>query len=281
MNDDPLSSNFEWKKKGFGKKEKLSRRIDANQASVSKAKRKNQITDPVSLAAPSSVSFNHHLKKMRKRVKQALDEEEEDEENENFLFLDPSLMLLDDELDANPLYNGLNEAEKNVIAQNKTIAQIKMQQDASKIRALAAVNAFAQQAGLDSLSSQDLNAHMQNNGWGQDTFKMALEHNISPNIKMGGTQLNTQKIQKLMKGLKRLQKMGNLSAADGMKMSDVIKITDKKFNDEKVAKLLLRKTGRDIDKIEKKRTAHQRRKVSFKTLIQEKQNKQQKSRELS
>lgn len=281
MDDDTLNSNFEWKKKGFGKKEKLSRRIDANQASSSELKRKNNFTEAVSLTAQSSVSFDHHLKKMRKKIKQALDEEEEDDEEENILLLDPSNLFLDNELNSNPLYNGLNEAEKNVLSQNRTIEQIRMQQDASKIKALATVNAFARKAGLEPLSTRDLGAHMQNSGWGDDTFKMAIEHSVSPHIKTGIAQLDSQKVQKLMKGLKRLQKMGNLSAADGMKMNDVIKITDKKYNDEKVARLLLKKTGRNLKDLDKKRELHQNRKVSFKTLIQQKQNRKPNSRELS
>ena len=279
MSDDTLNPNLEWKKKGFGKKEKPSRRIDANQASLSEQKQKNNFTGVVSLTAQSSVSFDHHLKKMRKKIKQALDEDEEDDETSQFF--GPLDIFLEDELNANPLFKGLNEAEKSVISQKRTLEQIRMQQDASKVKALTNINAFAKRAGLEPLTAKEFGAHMQNNGWGQDTFKMALEQNITPNIKTGWTNIDQQKAQKLMKGLKRLQKMGNISAVDGMKMDEVIKITDNKFNDEKVAKLLLKKTGRSLGAAEKKRISHQQQKISFKDLVQQKQQKKQISRELS
>ena len=60
--------NFEWKKKSFGKKERLSRRIDANQAELADFKKKNKITGSVPLTAQASADFNRHLNKMRKKI---------------------------------------------------------------------------------------------------------------------------------------------------------------------------------------------------------------------
>ena len=174
MGDDTLNSNFEWKKKGFGKKERLSRRIDAKKASLSDAKKKNDFTASLSFTAQKNENFNHHLKKMRKKIKLALDDEEDDEDSLDVI--DLSALSLENEMGENLLYHGLSEKEKKFISQKQTLREIKMQQEASKVQALSAANRFAQKAGLPKMSPSDVAENMQNNGWGKDTFKRAVEN---------------------------------------------------------------------------------------------------------
>ncbi len=275
MGDDTLNPNFEWKKKSFGKKERLSRRIDANQAEFAEKKKKNNFTSPVSLTAQTNENFNRHLKKMRKKIKLALDDDEE--EDETIDVIDFSALSLDDELGKNLLYNGLSEKEKKLIAQKQALHEIKMQQNAAKVQALSVANKFAQKAGLPKMSQQDIAENMQNNGWGKETFKTAVEKYISPDIKMGKEKFDAAKMKQLMTGLKRLQKIGGIHSVEGMKMSEVIKITDTSNDDKRVAKLLLQKTGRKPDLVaDKKREKqkHSQRKVSFKRLLQQKQEQE-------
>lgn len=272
MGDDTLNPNFEWKKKSFGKKERLSRRIDANQATLATAKQKNNFTNPVSLKAQSTETFNRHLKKMRKKIKLALDDDEEDDDTIDMI--DFSALSLDNELGENPLHSHLSEKEKKLIAQKKALHEIKMQQNAAKVEALSTANHFAKRAGLPQMSQQAIAENMQNNGWGKDTFKRAVESYISPDIKLGNKKFDAEKMQKLMTGLKRLQKMGGIHSVEGMKMNDVIKITDTSNDDKRVAKLLLKKTGRkpDISQDKKReKRIRQQQKVSFKQLLHKRQ----------
>ena len=271
MSDDTLNPNFEWKKKSFGKKERLSRRIDARQATLSEKKQKNNFSSAVSLKESSDVVFQSHLKRMRKTIKQALDDDEEDEED--FYIEKESLLHLDNQLSDATLFKSLNEQEKRVLLQKQTHQDIQMQQNASKISALAHLNSLAKKAGLPKLSAHDVAQNMQNNGWGRSTLKMAVEHHISPDLKTGRQNLSPEKITKLMKGLKRLQKIGGISAVRGMKINDVIHLTDTRFDDKKVARLLLKKTGRKPNVRQDQKLikdSHTPSKISFRKLIKQK-----------
>ena len=269
MNNDALNPNFEWKKKSFGKKERLSRRIDANQAELSDFKKKNNIIDAVPLTAQASADFNRHLNKMRKKIKQAADDEE-DEDEDDFINVSP-LSLSFEEFNESSLFESLNNQEKMLLAQKQTLQNMTLQKDASKLQALDTVNKLAKKNGLNKLSQKALSETMQSSGWGKETFRTTIEHYLAPDVRIN-RKLDPQKIEKLMVGLKRLKKIGGFSAVQGMKINDVISITDKKYNDSKVAQLLLKKTGRKANlatdkKWEKKQTHPS--KISFKKLLQQ------------
>ena len=272
MNDDSLNSNFEWKKKGFDKREKPSRRIDALEASASDSKKKNKILQAIPLADTSNVSFNSHLKKMRKRIKQALDEDEDDEDEFENIIATP-VFAVEEQFSPNPLFEGLNDSEKKIIEQNEAFQQVQMQQNAAKLNALLHVNKLAGKAGLSKLSAQAFAENIQNNGWERDTFETAVKNYIAPQLKIKRSHLTDEKTQKLLFGLKRLQKIGGIAAVRGMKVDDVIKLTDKKYNDKHIAQTVLKKTGRKLSpaedrKLQKKQT---QQKVHFKDLLQQKQ----------
>lgn len=271
--DDALSSNFEWKKKSFGKKEKFSRRINIKQATYSEEKQKNQITNSIPITNHSPITITNNLRRMRKTIKQALDEED-DEEDDYINSINTPLFQKEEETpESNSLFNALNDTEKRLVTQNSTIELMQMQQNASKIAALHKVNYLARKSGISPLNEREFSENLQNNGWSEETFKMAIEKYIAPNLKSKRGDLTYAKAQKLMKGLKRLQKMGGIYAAEGMKTNDVIRITNKKYNDERVAKMLLRKTGRKLSRNnDRKREKKQNRtKISFKQLLQQKQ----------
>jgi len=269
MSDDALNPNFEWKKKSFGKKERLSRRIDANQAELADFKKKNKITGSVPLTAQASADFNRHLNKMRKKIKQAADDNDDDDEDD-FMDISP-LSLSFEEFDESSLFQSLNNQEKALLAQKQALRDMQLQKDASKLQALATVNKLAKKTGLKKLSKTAVSETMQNSGWGKETFRTTIEHYVAPDVRLN-RKLDAQKIEKLMIGLKRLKKIGGFSAVQGMKINDVISITDKKYNDTKVAQLLLKKTGRKANpsadrKWEKKRNHPS--KISFKKLLQQ------------
>lgn len=278
MSDETLNPNFEWKKKGFGKKERLSRRVDAAQATLSEIKKKDSF-NAISAVSPNN-NFSAHLKKMHKKIKEALDEEDEDEEENGFVFDTSLSALMEQQAIDDQFFQSLNEAEKKIIRQKHTLNNIRMLQDAAKIQALSKVNQLAQETGLKKLSAADVAENMQNNGWGKETFQMALEHNVAADIKIGLAKLDDQKAKDLMRGLKRLERIGGFSAVRGMKINDVIKITNAKYDDKKMATLLLQKTGRKPDVVEDRREIKQREKerqapkVSFKRLLQQKKEKQ-------
>lgn len=270
MNNDTLNPNFEWKKKSFGKRERLSRRIDANQAEVFAARKKDNFAPSLSITASSADKLSRNLKNLHKKIKDALDEDEDDDD---FVAAAIETFELENELNNNPLFQIMSDTEKRTLRQQQTLQEIKMQQQAAKTAALAALNSLAKQAGLPKLSPTCIAENMQNNGWGKETFKTALEHNIAPDIKTGYLRPDAEKIKKLMKGLKRLKKIGGFNAVQGMKINDVIHITDTKFDDAKVAKLLLNKTGRKPNQSQDRKAERRRNqpKVSFKKLLRARQ----------
>lgn len=275
MDDDALNQNFEWKKKSFGKKERLSRRIDVQQATLFDANKKSNFTAAVPMTAPSKERFSSHLKKMRKIIKNAVDDDDDDE-NEEVFAADPMIDELNRELNSNPLLQALSESEAKAARQQKLLDEIKQQQAAGKIAAINTLNTLAAQNGLPKLSKRAVAENMQTNGWGNETFKGMVERNIAPNIKTGIFTPNPEKVQKLMKGLKRLKKIGGFSAIQGMKINEVIHITDSRYNDRKVAQLLLKKTGRKPNKTQDKRLLKERQpaKLSFKSLLKSKQERE-------
>lgn len=274
MNDDFLTSNFEWKKKSFDKKEKPSRRIDVREEVASDSKKKNKLTQVVPLSDTSNISFNSHLKKMRKRIKQAIDDDDEDEDEFENIIATP-VFAMEEQFEKRPLFDGLSDSEKQIIEQNERLEHVKMQQNVSKLAALAQVNNLAGKAGLSKLSSRTIAENMQNSGWGQDTFETAIKHYVAPHLKAKKSDLSPEKTKQLFLGLQRLQKIGGVSAVEGMKVDDVIKLTDKKFNDQHIAKTVLKKTGRKLDPAKDRQQERKRTKtnVSFKVLLQQKQDR--------
>ncbi len=236
MDDDTLNSNLEWKKKSFGKKERLSRRIDARQATLFENSKKNHFH---AINTATSLSLSSNLKKLRKKIKDVFDEEE-DEEEEYTSVAQPLLF------NENALFDSLDASEKQQLNRKRLDKEIKMQQNAGKAAALSVANMLAKKAGLKSLSKDAVNQSMQNNAWEKDTFTMVMENAVTPNINLGKQPLSKDKLLRLMKGLKRLKKIGGYEAAAGMNVSEFIKITDEKLDDQKVAKLLLNKTGRKV-----------------------------------
>ena len=274
MDNEPTNPNIEWKKKGFGNKERLSRHLDAQQSMYEQIKAKESNAKSPSVASQISAPFSSHLKKMRKKIKQALDDDEEDDDEEeyNFVFDNSLLFLENTKVSDTSLFQGLNEKEKQIINQKQTSQNIQNQQNSAKSFALSRVNHLAQKAGLGNLSPQDVSENMQNNGWGKETFEMAIKHNVAPDINIGFAKLDEKKIKDLMRGIKRLQKIGGFSAVQGMKINDVISITSAKNDDQELAKLLLKKTGRRPNQHHQKRKHRiSGQKVSFKKLLQQKQ----------
>lgn len=272
MSDDTLNPNFEWKKKSFGKKERLSRRIDANQAAIFAARKKDNFAPSISMTASPADKLSHNLKNLRKKIKDALDDDD-DEDEDSVLIAGLETFELENELNTNPLLRTMNDTERKNLRQQQALQELKMQQQAAKTAALAVLNSLAKQAGLPRLSPTDVAENMQHNGWGPETFKTALEHNIAPDIKAGYIRPDAEKIKKLMKGLKRLKKIGGFNAVQGMKINDVIHITDTRFDDAKVAKLLLKKTGRKPNPVQDRKAERRRHqpKVSFKKLLRARQ----------
>ena len=275
MDSETTNPNIEWKKKSFGKKERLSRHLDAQQNVYNQIKAKEESAKSSSVASQINAPFSSHLKKMRKKIKDALDEEEDDDEEEyNFVFDNSLLFLENTKASDTSLFQGLDDKEKQIIRQKQISQNIQDQQNTSKLFALSRVNRLARESGLGNLSPQDIAENMQNNGWGKETFEMAVKHNVAPDIKTGFAKLDDKKIKDLMRGIKRLQKLGGFSAVQGMKINDVIRITSDNNNDQEVAKLLLKKTGRKPNPHHKKKHRIPSQKVSFKKLLQQRQERE-------
>ena len=180
MGDNTTNSNFEWKKKHFDKNERLSKGIDVRQASLADKQKKDQITSVLPITASAS---DPHLKKMRKKIRQAVDEEDDDDEED---FFDNSLTdwtFLNQTDEIEPFAQKNNDQALRDKELKRTLKNVEMQHNNAKLQALTKVNRLAAKSGLSPLSTQDFAANMQNNGWENETFKMAVEHHIAPDLK--------------------------------------------------------------------------------------------------
>lgn len=247
MEDNSSNPNIEWKKPGFGTSEKLSLKVNTKEAVVYDAKKKNGIqkTSPLT---PADLPAG--LKKLRTKIKDVFDEDDEDETESAVI---PAQGLQE----ANSLLNALNEDEKKILKQHQTLHQIKMQQDAGKLEALALANKMAQEAGLKGLQKQTINQNMLSPTADTTVLENIVKKDLAKGLKIKDSHLQEGQFIQVLRGISNIRKAGGLKAMEGLNLQQVAQAADEK----KVARILLEKTGRmDVkqQKSIKKKTALQK-----------------------
>lgn len=233
MNEETSNPNIEWKKSGIGTNEKLSLKINTKEAALYDAKKKNNLRQKVPV---TPADLPNGIRKIRKKINQSLLDDEEEDENE--VSIVSSGMALDQ---ANSLLNALNDDEKMILKQQETLQNIKMQQTAGKMEAVATASRFAQQQGLKGLNKAAINRTMQDAGLvtGEAALKKTIEKNVAKDLKLKGSQLPEAKFIQFLRGLKNIQAIGGVHAVEGMRIDEVVQA-----GDQNAAKILLEKTGR-------------------------------------
>lgn len=235
----------DWKdKKGFDFQERLSLKIDQKQAE--KYKQRHKKRNLKNNAKPANLKAG--LNKLRKKVREAYDEEDEDE-NDYFFVSQPRI---EGEEDDRALFNGLTEDEKRILKQKETIHNVQMQQTAGKMEALQTADLLAKETLNRSIERSVLNSAMQKAVFDpQETHEDLVQKKVSSKLGVRG-KIEDGKIIQAARGVKKVQQMGGTTATKDLEMKDVVRAGEGKLSDRELAKLILEKSGQDVEKYQPK-----------------------------
>lgn len=241
MDNETANPNIEWKKnKGFGTAEKLSRRIDKEKALEDEAKAKKPVTvNNVQRPLPNDLPKG--LKKLRKKIKDVYDEDEEDEDYYTFL---PNEMN-------SSLINALYEDERKQLGiRENTLNNQKLQQDAGKMSAIRMANQLSKEFGFGNIDKKIINKNMQDATINSRDFEKILKDDVMSKAKISTRQLSKGETVNLLRGIKRIKRVAmqgkeaELKAIEGLKIDDIINAGERNVDDNKVAEIILKKSGR-------------------------------------
>lgn len=240
MEDEEASEiNIEWKKnKGIGTAEKLTRKTDVKQALHYEATAKKPLTQSF---APRPSELPKGLKKIRKKIKEAYD----DDEDEDDVFYDAAPHELD-----NSLMEALYENEKKQLKQKETLNIQKMQQTAGRMEAVLQADKMAREAGLKGLQAKTVQTNSQDVTLINSSLEKVLSEDIARRTKTGVKRLSKAESITMLRGIDRIRKMAlaakesQLKALENMKVEDVLNAGNKTTDDQEVAELILKKSGR-------------------------------------
>ena len=249
MEEESSSLNIEWKKnKGFGATEKLTRKIDTQKALAFEATEKKAVNTTFS-AKPTELPKG--LKKIRKKIKEVYDEDEDED------FYDGVPHDLN-----NSLLNALYEDEKKQLQQKETLNNQKMQQTAGRLEAVAVADKLARESGLKGLDKKVAGKNLSDVTLINSSLEKVLSEEVALKTKSGVRKLSKAETVTMLRGITRIRKMAlaadesQLKALEKMKVEDIINAGEKSTDDQQVAELILKKSGRknkkDVNKIVEK-----------------------------
>ena len=224
---------IEWKKAGFESKETITRKTDLVKSVEYEAKNKNGLHNSMSKVSDLPKGIN----KIRKKIKDAYDEDDEDENG----FFDNMLGM------HNSLFNALHENEKKSLKVQENTHNIGMQQDASRLESMMNVNKIAKDIGLKSIGKEamaSIQKDLPKNS--KDSIKLVTKEVIKQAglEKTGIKKLSDKDLLLTYRGIKRVQKVGGNKAVEGMKLKEIMGVGEEKADDKKIAEVILQKSGR-------------------------------------
>lgn len=243
MVDDDISVNIEWKQDSGGKKSRISRRLDENKVSLFNKKAPNKLD----VGARSIRKDPNGLKKIRSKIREVFDEDEDDEYETD----KPKIFDFDNEVSYadSSLLQGLKEEEKQKLQVEETIHNQTMQQNAGKMTAVAEANRLASQNGLKTIEKKIANQTMLDVNTDIHTFNNTLIRQLEAKEQIKTPKSASYKsTTDLIKGLGKAKKIEKLDDID-KKRVDKLEIEElvemgKEKDEKKVAKTILKKTGR-------------------------------------
>jgi len=227
-------NNFEWKNKGFDTKEKLTLKINVKEANRYDAKKKNgfQRNHPENLTKG--------LNTIRKKIRDVYDEEDEDEWG-------VVISKAPEEYDYT-LMRALDENEKKTLDQQQSIHNVKMNQTAGKMEAMAMADRLAKEVGLKGVNKKDLNDNMQSAIFNPEQMqKKVLQKDVAKKKGIKG-ELSVSELIQTARGIKRVEQIGGDNALKGMDAREVSRAGNQKTSKEDIARLILEKSGQKADK---------------------------------
>lgn len=136
-------SNIEWKKSGIDKHERLTLKINVKEANMYNASKPNDLKAKRKAKNPLEVPKG--FKKVRKKIRDAYDDEDEDEN-------DYIIVPVFENMEESSLMRALSDDEKKFLKQNEQLNNIRMQDNAGKEAAIEQAERVIMQAGLGRLN---------------------------------------------------------------------------------------------------------------------------------
>ena len=240
MNEESSNPNIEWKKTGFDFNERITLKTNVRKAVEYEAKNKNSGLNKKYI--PNPADLPNGLKKIRKKIKDAWDDEDEDEN-------DYQVIVVNSPEEYNmSLMDALQTDEKKFLKQNEDIQTINTLHQTQRNQQIADADKMAKDSGLKGLDKNVLAQTSQNISIGEDLTKEAIVGQVARSFKYKGAKLPASEAKKLITGIKRIQKEGGKNALSGMALKDVLEVGKKSSGKKEVVKKMLEKSGR----IEKK-----------------------------
>lgn len=229
---------LDWTKKGFVPAERLSLRIDAQEANRYQAKAGKAKLGDLSPA----------LKSLRKKVRNPFNEDEDD--NDGAPDDEVFRMLRELEQNANDasnndttLLNALSPAEKHFIDQRSTIENNRMEDNAGKLNAMQQADTLSRKAGISKMTNDDYMNHMQEAIYNPRRLReQTFEENVAKKVGLKGhvTKHNTGEV---VKGVKKITETTKNKKVKGMSFDDAAKVGKKNMSKNATAELILQKSG--------------------------------------
>ena len=244
MKEDFSNPNIEWKKNNSDPSERLTLRINHKEAAAYSATKKNSFNAP---AMPVAENLPKGLKKIRKKIRKIdVRSDYEDEDDEDFQYIPDSLEQLNQ---ANSLMNALNDEEKRLLQQQESLQNMKMQQTAGKMEALA--------VAANMVKNQQTNAPL------EEITELAVRDILNDREKISGRKVPEGKVIQTLRGVKRVKDAGGNKALQGLSLDALLKAGEKDISDEELAKIaarennalakkILEKSGQDVKRRRKK-----------------------------
>ncbi len=243
------SVNIEWKQDKNGEKNsRISRRIDEKMSDLFNQKAPNRLD--VGLRNLKNTPTG--VKKIRSKIREVFDDEEDEDEGN---IVEGKIFNFDNEADNgnSSLLQGLKEEEKQKLQVEETVRNQSLQQNAGKMTAILEADKLVKQSGLKKIKKKIVNQSMINVATDSATFNNTLMEQLAKKEKIKTPKTATYNSSAdLVKGLgkiKKAEKMKDIDEKKSSKLSaeELIEI-GKETSDEKAAKTILQKTGRDEGK---------------------------------
>ncbi len=246
MNEESSNPNIEWKKPGFDFNEKITLKTNVRKAVEYEAQNKNSGVNKS--YTPSPAELPKGLKKIRKKIKDAFDEDEEEDDDYQIAAFEMMNVSGND----GTLLNALQEDEKKFLRQNEEIQTVNVLQQTERNQKIADAEKMARDSGLKKgLDKKVLAKTFQNTGIGEDLTREAVSRQVARSFKFKGEKVPAKDAKKLIIGIKRIQQIGGKEAIGGIKLKDVLEAGEGRNEHRDTIKKMLEKSGR-IDKKGKK-----------------------------
>lgn len=240
-NSDNDKADFSWKKNGFDMREHLTLKNNALEASAfEENKDKKQPKKRINIKQTIPLD----LFKLRKKVQEVYDEEDDEE----YTYIPRPTIQMPEERDDNRLMKGLTDNEKLMLLQKETLSTIKSLQDAGKMEALHVAHNLAKETGLKGLSEKTVATAMQTAVFKpKEMQEKVVQKEVSGRLGMKG-KIQDGKIIQAARGIKKVENLGGQKATKNLDMKDVIKAGEDKLDEIKLAELILKKSGQNVQR---------------------------------